>query len=247
MVYLINHSSHLDEFLLNISLMHSTQGLPLYAAGANMMAIPSLAKLLRMGSYVVQRRGAGRVGLSALYSYCRAISIMGGEQGIFLEAWHGGARSRDGSLRYPRRLVTLRGALDVEGDVVVQPVAISYSIIPEDLDLCAHQGGMGWARGLSPRNILQNLLIHPTSMLWRSIKGVYGRAYVDLSPPMLLSELKERHGNDAGGLELDEFVALTCIKEIARTKKVMASQLVARGTRPQPPGRRHGHQAGRAI
>ena len=228
-VYLINHSSHLDEFLLNIQLMHATGGLPLYAAGANMMAIPSLAKLLMMGSYVVQRRGSGRVGLSALYNYCRAISVMGGEQGIFLEAWHGGARSRDGSLRYPRRLVTLRGALDVEGDVVVQPVAVSYSIIPEDLDLCARQGGMGWARGISPLGVVGNLLIHPASMLWRSIKGAYGRAYVDLAPPLLLSELKKRHKEDEGGLELDEFVALTCIKQIARIKKVMSSQLVARG------------------
>ena len=228
-VYLINHSSHLDEFLLNIQLMHTTGGLPLYAAGANMMAIPSLAKLFMMGSYVVQRRGAGRVGLSGLYNYCRAISALGAEQGIFLEAWHGGARSRDGSLRYPRRLVTLRGALDVERDVVVQPVAISYSIVPEDLDLCANLGGMGWVRGIKPLKLLTDLLIHPGSLLWRTVRHLYGRAYVDLAPPLLLSELKQRHQEDVGDLELDEYVALTSIREIARTKKVMASQLVARG------------------
>jgi glycerol-3-phosphate dehydrogenase len=228
-IYLINHSSHLDEFMVDLQLAYAGLGLPLYAAGANMMATPSVAKLLMIGSYVVQRRGASRVGLSALYNYCRAISVTGGEQGIFLEAWHGGARSRDGSLRYPRRLVTLRGALDVEGDVVIQPISVSYSVIPEDLSLCAKKGGKCWLNGVKPLSVLKNLTLHPKSALWHSIRDLYGRAYVDIAEPVLLSELKEKHQRKKIDLEFDEYVALTSIKKIARSKKVMASQLVARG------------------
>jgi len=227
--YLVNHSSHLDEFLAAVVLVLSGLGMPLFAAGANMMAIASIAKIFRAGSYVVQRRGANRPALATLYNYCRAMSTLGRQQAIFLEAWHGGARSRDGSLRYPRRLVTLRGALDMDNELVVQPVAVSYSIVPEDMALAARGGGMSWIRGMGLASTLARIPIHPRSWVWRSVQGLYGRAYVTLPKPLLLSELKASHAADPGGLELDEFVALTAIREIARTKKVMSSQLVARG------------------
>ncbi len=229
-VYLCNHSSHVDEFIADVVFQRWDLGLPLFAAGTNMMAIKSLAKLLLTGAYTVQRRGAGKAYLATLFNYCRALSDTGQHQGIFLEAWHGGARSRDGSLRYPRRLVTLKGALAVEGDVVVQPVAISYAAVPEDLSLAARQGGQCWLRGLGVLNPLALSLLHPKTGLWRAARGIYGRAYCTLTQPRLLSELRQLHAqDDAGGLSLDEFAALTAIKDIARAKKVMASQLVARG------------------
>ncbi|MCB2187447.1 MAG: 1-acyl-sn-glycerol-3-phosphate acyltransferase [Deltaproteobacteria bacterium] len=228
-VYLVNHSSHMDEFLTDGVLLNNDLPLPLFAAGDNMMAVGSLAKVLINGSYVVQRRGASRQALASLYNYCRAISECGGTQGIFLEAWHGGARSRDGSLRYPRRLVTLRGALDVSGDVVVQPVAVSYSVVPEDLPLADRKGARAWVRGIGFWKSLATALIHPRSWVWRRVQNLYGRAFVSFPRPWLLSELKEAHTQDKGGRSLDEFVALTAIRDIAGAKKVMASQLVARG------------------
>ncbi|MGD9124291.1 MAG: 1-acyl-sn-glycerol-3-phosphate acyltransferase [Desulfarculaceae bacterium] len=227
--YLVNHSSHLDEFLLVCQLANLDVGLPLFAAGANMMAIESLSKVLKLGSYVVQRRGASKKNLAALFNYCQAISETGGQQAIFLEAWHGGARSRDGSLRYPRRLVTLRGALAGKKDLVIQPVAISYAIVPEDLSLAARQGSLCWVRGLSLGKLAGNAIIHPRSFLWRSLSGLYGRAYVTMPRPWLLSELKQAHTKDREDLHLDEFVSLSAIREIARCKKVMASHLAARG------------------
>jgi glycerol-3-phosphate dehydrogenase/GNAT superfamily N-acetyltransferase len=229
-VFLCNHSSHVDEFIADAVFQVLGLGLPLFAAGTNMMAIKSLARLLLNGAYTVQRRGAGKAYLATLFNYCRALSDTGQHQGIFLEAWHGGARSRDGSLRYPRRLVTLKGALAGEVDVVVQPVAISYAAVPEDLSLAARQGGQSWLRGLGILHPLALSVLHPKSGLWRAAKGLYGRAYCTLPRPWLLSELRELHAqDDAGGLSLDEFAALTAIKDIARSKKVMASQLVARG------------------
>ncbi|KIX12916.1 1-acyl-sn-glycerol-3-phosphate acyltransferase [Dethiosulfatarculus sandiegensis] len=227
-LFLSNHSSHLDEFLLVTAMFHADLGLPLFAAGANMMVIKSLAKVFYAASYVVQRRGASRVGLSGLYNFCRAISEKGGQQAIFLEAWHGGARSRDGSIRYPRRLVTLRGALASDKDLVIQPVAVSYSVVPEDLSLAARKSGKCWLRGMGLFRTLAQAIIHPKSFISRVSKDLYGRAYVTLPPPVLLSELKEAHAKDPAGLSLDEYVALYSIGEIARIKKVMASQLTAR-------------------
>lgn len=103
-LYLANHSSHLDEFLVAGLLTNHGLKLPVFAAGQNMMAIKSLAKVLMLASYVVQRRGAGRHKLAALYNFCRAISDIGGQQGIFLEAWHGGGGPQ------PRRQPTLSPA-----------------------------------------------------------------------------------------------------------------------------------------
>jgi glycerol-3-phosphate dehydrogenase len=228
-VYLINHSSHLDEFLLATVMAQNDLGLPLFAAGDNMMAIDGIAKILWIASYVVRRRGADRAYMASLFNYCRAVAECGEQQGIFLEAWAGGARSRDGSLRYPRRLVTLRGALAGQREVVVQPVAISFSIVPEDLALAARKGAMGWLRGAGILNTMGRMVGHPRSWIWRSVQNLYGRAYVSLPKPRLLSELKAAHAADRQGRELDEYVALTAIKDIARAKKVMASQLTARG------------------
>ena len=227
-VYLVNHSSHLDEFLVDCLAANHDMGLPLFAAGANMMAIESVARILMVGSYVVQRRGADKLSLAALFNYCRAISELGQQQAIFLEAWHGGARSRDGSLRYPRRLVTLRGALATDKDLVVQPVAISYSVVPEDLPLAARQSAWSWIRGMGFWSTWGRALIHPKSFLWRAARGIYGRAAVTMPRPLLLSQLRQEHASHRGGLQLDEFVALQAIREIARSKKVMASQLAAR-------------------
>lgn len=182
-VYLINHSSHLDEFLVNLLWQDLTMGLPVFAAGQNMMAIKSVEKLLMGGSYVVLRQGANRHQVATLYNYCSALSQAGAQQGIFLEAWRGGARTRDGSLRYPKRLVTLKGAIDVENDLVIQPVAISYSAIPEDLMMCSRKSGISWLRGMGVFKTAAKFFIHPKTFLWRSAKSLYGRAYVTVPPP----------------------------------------------------------------
>lgn len=228
-VYLINHSSHMDEFLVDVLWQYLSLGLPVFAAGQNMMAIKSIATLLMVGSYIVLRQGASKYQMAALYNYCRAISMSGEQQGIFLEAWRGGARSRDGSLRYPKRLVTLRGAIDVEADLVIQPIALSFSAIPEDLALCSRKSPVSWIRGLGFFRTLLRIPLNPKTFLWKSAKNLYGRARISVPEPFLLSELKEKHKLNKSGIHLDEFVALSAIKAIARSKKIMASQITALG------------------
>ncbi|MFH1154115.1 MAG: 1-acyl-sn-glycerol-3-phosphate acyltransferase [Pseudomonadota bacterium] len=228
-VYLINHSSHLDEFLVDILWQNLGMGLPVFAAGQNMMAIKSIEEILMVGSYVVLRQGASRHQVAALFNYCSAVSRAGEQQGIFLEAWRGGARTRDGSLRYPKRLVTLKGAIDVDQDMVIQPVALSYSAVPEDLMMCSRKSGWSWVRGMGLFRTLAGFVFHPRTFVWRAAENLYGRAYITVPPPMLLSQLKEAHAKDRTGIDLDEFIALSSIREIARNKKVMASHLTARG------------------
>ncbi|MDR1038069.1 MAG: 1-acyl-sn-glycerol-3-phosphate acyltransferase [Deltaproteobacteria bacterium] len=227
-VYLVNHTSHFDEFIFDLYLDYWGFQLPLFAAGQNMMATPSLTRLFMLGSYVIVRKGASRSYLSALFHYCQALAEMGKPQGIFLEAWSGGARTRDGSLRYPRRLVTIQGALASRGDVVIQPVVVSYSRVPEDLDLSEGRSLLSWASGTRITGALKSPL-SPLEGLARGMRGLFGRTYVGFGEGRLLSELKEEWSRDAQGLELDEYTALYAIKEIARDKKIMASQLAALG------------------
>jgi glycerol-3-phosphate dehydrogenase len=226
-VYLVNHTSHFDEFILDIFLDSLGLNLPLFAAGLNMMFTPSLTKVFMLGSYVIIRKGASRSYLAALHHYCQALAEMGKPQGIFLEAWSGGARTRDGSLRIPRRLITIQGALSSRGDVLVQPVALSYSRVPEDQELSEGMSLMSWANGNHVgRNLLKNPL-HPLRALAAGFKGIYGRTFVSFGEGKLLSELKSDWGKDPMGLELDEYAALYAIREIARDKKVMATNLSA--------------------
>jgi len=229
-LYLINHNSHLDEFIFDSLMQDLGLGLPVFAAGQNMMAIDSIARVLMTGSYVVLRKGASRHQMAALYNYCSALSRRGAQQGIFLEAWRGGARTRDGSLRYPKRLVAVRGAIDLDAgqDMVIQPVALSYSVVPEDLMMCDKKSGKTWINGVSWFKTLINAPIHPKTFLWRALENIYSRCYVSFPEPMRLSRLNADWQKDKRGTEFDEFVALNAITQIARNKKIMAGQLVAR-------------------
>lgn len=228
-LYLINHNSHLDEFIFGSLMQDLALGLPVFAAGQNMMAIESIAKVLMTGSYVVLRKGASRHQMAALYNYCSALSRSGAQQGIFLEAWRGGARTRDGSLRYPKRLVAIRGAIDTDQDLVIQPVALSYSVVPEDLMMCSRKSGKTWMNGVNYLKTLMTAPLYPRTFLWRATRHLYSRCYASFPAPMLLSELQEAWKQDKRGTDFDEFVNLTAITQIARKKKIMASQLTARG------------------
>ncbi|MDR2352329.1 MAG: 1-acyl-sn-glycerol-3-phosphate acyltransferase [Deltaproteobacteria bacterium] len=226
-VYLINHTSHFDEFLFDLFLDRFNLHLPLFAAGDNMMATPSLTRIFKVGSYVIVRKGASHTYLSALSNYCQALAEMGKPQGIFLEAWSGGARTRDGSLRYPRRLVAIKGSLASRGDVLVQPVVISYSRVPEDRDLADGKSVLSWLNG---NHIFKEILkqpTHPLKAIAKGLQGVFGRTFIGFGEGKLLSTLKEEWKEDPQGLELDEYTALYAIKEIARDKKIMSSQVAA--------------------
>ena len=237
-IYLVNHSSHLDEFIVDVVLDQLGLGLPLFAAGANMMATPSLERILMTGSYLIIRKGATKLYLTTLFNYCRSLSELGKQQGIFLEAWAGGARTRDGGLRYPRRLVTLQGALASERDVLIQPVVISYNAVPEDLSLAERAGSSCWVNGARFGRSLLRGPYRPIRAAVRALADIYDRAYINFCQPRLLSELDEMRARDPGGLGRDEFVALYSMREIAREKKIMTSQLTARGILRS---RREGH------
>ncbi|MDR1677311.1 MAG: 1-acyl-sn-glycerol-3-phosphate acyltransferase [Deltaproteobacteria bacterium] len=226
-IYLINHSSHFDEFVFDTFLTQNCLNLPLFAAGQNMMVTPSLTKIFMIGSYVIVRKGASRSYLSSLFHYCQALAEMGKPQGIFLEAWSGGARTRDGSLRYPRRLVTIQGALAARGDVLVQPVVISYSLVPEDRDLSEGRGLSSWFCGHHMFSEFLKKPWHPLTGLTNGLKDLFGRAYVGFGRGRLLSDIRSEWEETPQELALDEFTTLYAIKEIARDKKIMATHLAA--------------------
>jgi glycerol-3-phosphate dehydrogenase len=226
-IYLINHSTHFDEFIFDTFLTQNRLHLPLFAAGQNMMATPTLTKIFMTGSYVVLRKGASKSYLSSLFHYCQALAEMGKPQGIFLEAWSGGARTRDGSLRYPRRLITIQGALAARGDVLIQPVVLSYGIVPEDRNLSEGKGFASWVSGNHMARELLKKPWCPLKALAGGFKDIFGRAYVGFGRGRLLSDIRAEWEDTPKELALDEFTSLYAIKEIARDKKIMTTQLAA--------------------
>ncbi len=132
-------------------------------------------------------------------------------------------------MRFPKQLVTLRGAIDTTKDIVIQPVAVSYAVVPEDLPLSSRKSSRSWIRGMGFFKTLLRFPLHPKSFLFRSLENIYGRAFVSFPKPILLSELKAKHKEDKSGINIDQYVTLYAINEIARLKKIMTTQVVARG------------------
>ena len=229
-VYLINHTSHLDELILNAFFDQNGLPMPLFAAGQNMMVTPSLARIFMIGSYVILRAGSSRAYLSTLFHYCQSLAEFGKSQSIFLEAWSGGARTRDGSLRYPKRLIALQGALAAKNDVFIQPVVISYSRVPEDLGMSEGRGLASWLNGNHMPEELLKRPWDPKKSLVKGLKNIYGRTYVGLGQGALVSELAAEQAalNGNSELTIDEYASLYAIREIARDKKIMTSQVAAR-------------------
>ena len=109
-IYLVNHSTHFDEFIADVVLDQLDIELPLFAAGSNMMVTPTVESVLMIGSYLIIRRGcdqdlSGHI-VELLPKPC---PIWASNRAFSWRPGAAGARTRDGSLRYPRRLVTLAG------------------------------------------------------------------------------------------------------------------------------------------
>ena len=228
-LWLSNHTSHLDEFVLGVSMHQEGAGLAMYAAGDNMFATPSVEEVLIIGCYKVYRRKPPPEHLTTLHGLCRMMSELGMQQGIFIETGRGGARTRDGRTRWPRRLITLDGGVSGERDALIVPVAISYDRVPEDRTVTRSGSSLCWSSDLNLRTLVRGFLGgSPGAGLWRSLENIYGRCYVTMCRPWRLSELKAMHAAEDTESELGVFTAGKAILAIAARKKVMASHLVAR-------------------
>ena len=166
--------------------------LPLFAAGSNMMATPSLEKLLMIGSYLIIRRGATKAYLATLYTNTAGPwENWANNRGISWKPGPAAPGQRDGSLRYPRRAGhSFKAPWPLKRMCWYKPVVISYSVVPEDLSLSERAGGLTWISGY---RFFRHWLFHPHRPLRSMVRGlnnIYGRSYMTFCQPRYLFRIE---------------------------------------------------------
>jgi glycerol-3-phosphate dehydrogenase (NAD(P)+) len=150
-----------------------------------------------------------------------ALADQGETQLLFARTSRYTVRAREGILREPYVPHAALSTVNTYGSVLIIPVAISYSVIPED-------------RYLASSALLPVMSMHPkgwrlalplrfgfgrTERTIRNIKGIFSDVSVDLGTPF------ELENGDALNLQR---ISHRAVEEIARNKMIHPSHLVAR-------------------
>ncbi len=153
--------------------------------------------------------------------YCAALAEAMESQVIFARTSRYTVRSRDGILREPYAPHAVVAAVRATGRAMVVPVAVSYSIIPEDNYLSSDAvfpllsmfpRNRGWALALSLG------LGNPERVL-KKLDGVFSDVSVDFGEPIELVH------EDSFTLQR---ISHRAIEEIARNKMIQPSHVVAK-------------------
>ena len=181
------HRSHIDYLVLSYLLYRHGLVPPHIAAGVN-LNLPVVGSILRRGGAFFLRRSFRANALySAVFSeYVRQLL----RQGVSLEYFIEGGRSRTGRLLQPRAgmlAITLRGCLaEPTKPVIFQPVYIAYEKLLEGKSYIGELGGKEKKK----------------ESLWQLLRAVkvlrqrYGKVVVNMGEPIELSGLIEAHSGE---------------------------------------------------
>jgi len=232
-----NHSSNIDDIVVGELADSFGLGLGHFAAGANLMFLPQVEKIMKELNVIKVKRSLDKKKDATLYKTilgktCEALTDRGEDFIIFPEAnSRQGARSRNGTLRLPERLRVVDGILDSAKDAVVIPIAISFSRVPEYYKLVHGRRPYHFLRHRRrPMRIhreyangkgMLRLMGHSLLMSYRNI---YGRACASVGEPFSINDFLSQHPDAS---EPARLVAEESMRRIAKVKKVMPSHIVA--------------------
>ncbi|RJP68167.1 MAG: hypothetical protein C4532_13205 [Candidatus Abyssobacteria bacterium SURF_17] len=232
-----NHSSNIDDILVGDLADSLGLGLGHFAAGANLMFLPEVERIMKELNVIKVKRSIGEGEQARLYKAilgktCEVMTNRGEDFIIFPEANNRqGARTRNGTLRLPERLRVVDGILDSAKDAIMIPVAVSFSRVPEYYKLVHGRGtyyflrhrrhSLRLHRDNMEGNGVVRLLAHSLLMSYRDI---YGRACASVGEPFSIKEFLSSHPDTA---EPARLVAEESVRRIAKVKKVMPSHIVA--------------------
>ncbi len=181
------HRSHIDYLVVSYLLYRHGLVPPHIAAGVN-LNLPIVGPILRRGGAFFLRRSFRSNALySAVFSeYVRQLM----RQGVSLEYFIEGGRSRTGRLLQPRAgmlAITLRGCLaEPSRPVMFQPVYIAYEKLLEGKSYIGELSGKAKKK----------------ESLWQLLRAVkvlrqrYGKVVVNLAEPIELSALVQAHSGE---------------------------------------------------
>lgn len=152
---------------------------------------------------------------------CGALAETNEHQVLFARTSRYTVRARDGILREPYVPHGVISATKTTGRVLVVPVAVSYSVVPEDQYLTAST--LFRTQPILPRNLSYFipflLRLRRPEKLFKGIEGAFGDVSVDLGDPFELTH------DDRLTLQR---ISHRAIEEIARNKLIHPSHLVAK-------------------
>ncbi|UCD57320.1 MAG: 1-acyl-sn-glycerol-3-phosphate acyltransferase [Candidatus Hydrogenedentota bacterium] len=232
-----NHSSNIDDILVGDLADSFGLGLGHFAAGANLMFLPQVEKIMKELNVIKVKRSLGKEEDVKLYKIilertCGTLTDRGEDFIIFPEANNRqGARSRNGTLRLPERLRVVDGILDSAKDAIVIPIAVSFSRVPEYYKLVHGRGTYHFLRNRRlPLRIRRDYVNGKSALrlfshsLLMSYRDIYGRACASVGEPFSIKEFLTNHSDP---IEPARMVAEESMRRIAKVKKVMPSHIVA--------------------
>jgi glycerol-3-phosphate dehydrogenase (NAD(P)+) len=232
-----NHSSNIDDIVVGELADSFGLGLGHFAAGANLMFLPQVEKIMKELNVIKVKRSIGEEENARRYKTilgktCEALTDRGEDFLIFPEAnSRQGARSRNGTLRLPERLRVVDGILDSAKDAIMIPIAVSFSRVPEYYKLVHgrrpyhflrhRRHPLRFHRDYANGKGVSRLVGHSLLMSYRNI---YGRACACVGEPFSIKDFLAHHPDAA---EPARLVAEESMRRIAKVKKVMPSHIVA--------------------
>jgi glycerol-3-phosphate dehydrogenase (NAD(P)+) len=218
--FFVGHTSYVDYLLVAQQLRNL--GLPepiMHVSGSVTKGKPS--QWLKGFRTLAVPKNFSSVQHRAYAWYSAALAEAGEIQTLFARTSRYSVRSRDGILREPYVPHGVISAVKATGRVLIVPVALSYSAIPEDAHLTSPKFlpfvsmlPRGWLR-------LLPLLFGVGKMdkILSRWNGIFGDVSVDLGEPFELA--------DNNSLTLMR-ISHRAIEEIARNKMIHPSQIVAK-------------------
>jgi glycerol-3-phosphate dehydrogenase (NAD(P)+) len=237
-LFVPNYNSHFDSVMIAVYFDALGFGLPFSALGDLLMpneAVERQMKRLRIVKVTKSHLWAPHNPAyeHILSEYLKALFEEGARVVVHSEASRYTTRSIDGTLRATIPPWTVSALLRSERDVLVVPLTLSFSRVPEDRPLTYHKplAGLLSAKDRSADVSAVRYLRFGrgyTARLCHAVldgmPGVYGKAYLTLGEPFSKAEMVRdaQPGRDPG-----DGIVRRAMEETAKNKKVLPTHLVA--------------------
>ncbi len=239
LVWAPNHTSNIDDPMVGIVKDCNGFGLAHFAAGANLMVVPFIERLMKeMNCIKILRRfdteEEGELYKRVLTYTCRALTQREEDFIVFVEANNrAGARTRNGTLRLPDRLRVIEGIVNAEADAVIVPMAVAYSRVPETRKMITGSGTFNFLRH-PPRHpgpacrvpADATFLERRFAQVFGRYRNTYGKACVVIGEPFSVKDLLTSEDVDGVGNGAQR-VGEEAMRRVAQVKKVLPTQVVA--------------------
>jgi glycerol-3-phosphate dehydrogenase (NAD(P)+) len=236
-LFIPNYNSHLDSIIINTYLDSLGLGIPFSAIGdllilnadiENELKRLKVIKVTKSLLWSEQRPSYEAV----LSSYSRALLEEGAHMVVHAEASRYTTRSIDGTLRATVPPWITDALISSERDVLIVPLSLSLSRVPEDRAL-VHRRPLAGILTLRDRAtdipIIEYLrfgrgyIEHLFTAMLDAMEGVYGKAYVTIGEPFSFKELISDSSSRQNPTDL---ISRKAMEGVAKNKKVLPSYLV---------------------